>query len=63
MITNWRRSTRCSCGEIDACVEVGSSGGVVGYRDTKHAALPETERPVLLVPATAARALLKMITA
>ncbi|MGH3752676.1 MAG: hypothetical protein ACRDRP_08270 [Pseudonocardiaceae bacterium] len=34
---------------------------VVGYRDTKQAALPDDERPTLVVSRGAARAFLTMI--
>jgi hypothetical protein len=60
-ITNWRKSSR-SYNYPENCVETGWSGDVVGYRDTKQAALPDTERPILLLPKNAAHAFLRMIT-
>ncbi|MBV9140467.1 MAG: DUF397 domain-containing protein [Pseudonocardiales bacterium] len=43
------------------CVETGWAGDVVGYRDTKQAALPADERPTLVVSKDAAGAFLNMI--
>lgn len=65
MITNWRKSTRSDrpYDPIPTCVETGWSGEIVGYRDTKQAALPDAQRPVLLVGKDAARGFLRMITA
>ncbi|MGH3801992.1 MAG: DUF397 domain-containing protein, partial [Pseudonocardiaceae bacterium] len=47
MIDNWRKSTYSA--NNATCVETGWADGMVGYRDTKQAALPEHERPTLVV--------------
>jgi Domain of unknown function (DUF397) len=44
-ITNWRKSSRSAA--QDDCVETGSTGDVIGYRDTKQAGLPAEQRPTL----------------
>jgi Domain of unknown function (DUF5753)/Domain of unknown function (DUF397) len=44
-----------------SCVETGWADGMVGYRDTKQAALPEDERPTLMFSKDTAAAFLKMI--
>ncbi|MGH3866895.1 MAG: Scr1 family TA system antitoxin-like transcriptional regulator [Pseudonocardiaceae bacterium] len=59
VIDNWRKAT-CSV-DNSAYVETGWADGMVGYRDTKQAALPENERPTLMVSKDAAAAFLKMI--
>lgn len=60
MIDNWRKATYSA--NNASCVETGWTGDTVGYRDTKQAALPDAERPVLVFGKAAARALLDMIT-
>ncbi|HVV22974.1 MAG TPA: DUF397 domain-containing protein [Pseudonocardiaceae bacterium] len=60
MIDNWRKATYSA--DNSSCVETGWTGDTVGYRDTKQAALPDAERPVLVFGKAAARALLDMIT-
>ena len=59
MIDNWRKATY-SAGNA-SCVETGWADGMVGYRDTKQAALPEDERPTLVFSKDAAAAFLTMI--
>jgi hypothetical protein len=76
VIDNWRKSTfsanNASCVETgwrkasysadnSTCVEIAWSGGVVGYRDTKQATLPDDERPTLLFGTDAANAFLTML--
>jgi hypothetical protein len=60
VIDNWRKATYSA--DNSSCVETGWTGDTVGYRDTKQAALPDAERPVLVFGKAAARALLDMIT-
>lgn len=60
MIDNWRKSTNSA--NNASCVETGWADGIVGYRDTKQAALPEAERPTLVFNRAAARAFLNVIT-
>ncbi len=59
MICNWRKATYSA--DNSSCVETGWAGDLVGYRDTKQAALPEDERPVLLFSRKAAGVFLGMI--
>ncbi len=59
MIDNWRTSTYSV--DNSMCVETGWAEGMVGYRDTKQAALPDHERPTLVVSQDAAAAFLNMI--
>lgn len=59
MIDNWRTSTHSA--DNSACVEIGWADGMVGYRDTKQAALPHSERPTLVVSKDAASVFLSMI--
>ncbi|MGH3871618.1 MAG: DUF397 domain-containing protein [Pseudonocardiaceae bacterium] len=59
MIDNWRTSTYSA--DNSTCVETGWADGMVGYRDTKQAALPEHQRPTLMVGNDAANAFLTMI--
>ncbi|MBB5807420.1 hypothetical protein F4560_007188 [Saccharothrix ecbatanensis] len=59
MIENWRTSTYTA--NNGTCVETGWTGDVVGYRDTKQAALPGDERPTLTFGKGAAHAFLTMI--
>lgn len=47
-ITNWHKSTRTHH-EENACVEIGTSHGIVGIRDTKHADTPPLGRAVVIV--------------
>jgi hypothetical protein len=60
-ITNWRKSSR-SAGDGE-CVEVGWTGTVVGFRDTKEAHLPADVRPTLMVGRAAGVAFLASIGA
>jgi hypothetical protein len=59
VIDNWRTSPYSA--DNSACVETGWAGDIVGYRDTKQAALPAAERPTLVVSKDAADAFLNMI--
>lgn len=59
MIDNWRKATYSA--DNSACVETGWADGMVGYRDTKQAALPEDEQPTLVFSEDAAGAFLNMI--
>ncbi|CAM3552716.1 DUF397 domain-containing protein [Kibdelosporangium persicum] len=59
MIDNWRKATYSA--NNSACVETGWADGLVGYRDTKHAALSDDNRPTLLFSKDAARTFLTMI--
>lgn len=59
MINNWRKSTRSA--DNSTCVETGWTDSMVGYRDTKQAALTEAERPTLVFGKDAAGAFLNMI--
>ncbi|MGH3974367.1 MAG: DUF397 domain-containing protein [Pseudonocardiaceae bacterium] len=59
MIDNWRTSTYSANNSM--CVETGWADGMVGYRDTKQAALPDNERTTLVVSKDAAGAFLNMI--
>lgn len=59
MIDNWRKSTRSA--NNSACVETGWTGSMVGYRDTKQAALPSAERPALTFGTDAAASFINMI--
>lgn len=59
MIDNWRKATASA--NNSACVETGWADGMVGYRDTKQAELPEGERPTLIFSKVAAGAFLTMI--
>jgi hypothetical protein len=59
VIDNWRTSTHSA--DNSACVETGWADGMVGYRDTKQAALPDDERPTLMVSKDAAGVFLNMI--
>jgi hypothetical protein len=61
VIENWRKATQSA--NDASCVETGWANGVVGYRDTKQAALPEADRPTLTFSNSAARAFLAMVTA
>lgn len=60
MIDNWRKATYSA--NNSSCVETGWTGNTVGYRDSKQAALPDAERPVLVFDKAAARAFLDMVT-
>jgi hypothetical protein len=46
---------------VASCVESGWADGMVGYRDTKLAALPDDERPTLVFGTGAAGTFLAMI--
>jgi hypothetical protein len=59
VIDNWRKSTRSA--NNGACVETGWAGGLVGYRDTKQAALPDAERLTLLFSNAAAGVFLSLV--
>ncbi|MGB6165569.1 MAG: DUF397 domain-containing protein [Pseudonocardiaceae bacterium] len=59
MIDNWRTASYSANNSM--CVETGWAGDAVGYRDTKQAALPDDERPTLVVSKDAAGAFLNMI--
>lgn len=59
MIDNWRKSTY-SVNDA-ACVEVGWSGGVVGYQDSKQGLLSGADRPQLLFGKDAAGAFLRKV--
>jgi Domain of unknown function (DUF397) len=59
VIDNWRTSTHSA--NNATCVETGWADGMVGYRDTKQTALPDTERTTLVVSKDAAGAFLNMI--
>jgi hypothetical protein len=59
VIDNWRTSPYSA--DNSACVETGWAGDIVGYRDTKQAALPAAERPTLVVSKDTAGAFLNMI--
>jgi hypothetical protein len=61
VIENWRKATHSA--NNAACVETGWTNGLVGYRDTKQAALREADRPTLMFSDDAARAFLAMVTA
>jgi hypothetical protein len=54
MIVNWRKSTHSA--DNSACVETGGTPTHIGYRDSKHPALP-----TLLFPHPAAHTFLTMI--
>jgi Domain of unknown function (DUF397) len=60
VIDNWRKATHSA--NNATCVETGWADGLVGYRDTKQAALPDGERPTLVFGTDAAAAFLDMIT-
>jgi hypothetical protein len=59
VIDNWRKSTYSA--DNSACVETGWVDGLVGYRDTKQAALPADERPTLVFSNHAASTFLTML--
>ena len=56
-LTHWRKSSH-SHFEENACVEIGTGPGVVGVRDTKHAA----PRPILVYSAATFGAFLDHLT-
>lgn len=59
MIDNWRKATYSV--DNSTCVETGWADNLVGYRDTKQAALPDDERPTLVFSKDAAGAFLSMV--
>jgi hypothetical protein len=59
VIDNWRTSTYSANNAM--CVETGWAGDTVGYRDTKQAALPDDERPMLVFSKDAAKAFLDLV--
>jgi hypothetical protein len=59
VINNWRKATYSA--DNSTCVETGWADGLVGYRDTKQATLPEDKRPTLIFSKDAAGAFLNMI--
>lgn len=56
-MTDWHKSTYTHW-EENACVEVGRLPGLVGIRDTKQWALPDENRPILVLPAESFAALI-----
>jgi hypothetical protein len=59
MINNWRKAV-ASQGS-GSCVETGWDSSTVGYRDTKQAGLPDSQRPTLVVPVTSAQAFIDLV--
>jgi hypothetical protein len=60
-MTGWHKSSYTHW-EENACVEVGTTGGLVGIRDTKQRELPDEIRPVLVLPAQGFAALLNHLS-
>ncbi|UUV34363.1 DUF397 domain-containing protein [Amycolatopsis roodepoortensis] len=61
-MTGWHKSTYTHW-EENACVEVGAGGDKVGIRDTKQWAIPNQDRPVLVLDAAAFGGLLDHLKA
>lgn len=60
-ITNWHKATASGTGAD--CVEYGSTGELVAFRDTKQKYVPDDQRPILVFSPQAAASFISSLNA